>query len=59
MKTQNLLFERLSLQGKIRDLIDRLGRDQAFDIIQQAIAKELDREPNQNTRHRSHFDPHA
>lgn len=38
------LFERLSLQGRIRGLIDRKGRETALQIIYQAIEREIDRE---------------
>ncbi len=40
----NLLFERMSLQGHFRRLIDTLGRDTALDIIRTAFEREIDRE---------------
>ena len=40
----NLLFERLRLQGRFRDLIDRLGHAAALDIIHAAIEREIPRE---------------
>jgi hypothetical protein len=40
----NLLFERLRLQGRIRDLIDRLGHAAALDIIHAALEREIPRE---------------
>ena len=40
----NLLFERLRLQGRFRDLIDRLGRDEALHIIEAALEREIPRE---------------
>ena len=47
----NLLFERLRLQGRIRDLIDRLGHDVALDIIHTALEREIPRETHSTRFH--------
>ena len=53
-----ILFERMSLQGRFRHLIDTYGRDQALDIIRTAFEREIDRETHQ-TRLRDHHSDHA
>ena len=37
----NLLFERIRLQARIRDLIDRLGTEQAQLLVVQALNREV------------------
>ena len=37
----NPLFERLSLQGHLRRLIDQLGEREAWEIIRAAVEREL------------------
>ena len=37
----NALFDRLSLQGRLRQLIERYGESQGLEIIQQALQREL------------------
>lgn len=42
----NPLFERLSLQGHLRRIIERAGPDQAWQIIQAAVERELRAPPD-------------
>jgi hypothetical protein len=51
------LFERLSLQGRIRRLIDEKGREVALQIIHQAIEREIDREIATDSNNRTCADP--
>jgi len=39
----NTMFERLSLQGHLRRIIDQSGETQGWEIIAQAIERELKR----------------
>ena len=53
----NLLFERLRIQGRIRDLIDRLGHDVALDVIHTALEREIPRETHQTRLRDRDSDP--
>ena len=37
----NILFDRLSLQGHFKRVIETYGEDQGLDLIREALAREL------------------